>query len=51
MSTTAIAYGSISIVDITDVGEFSANMTSNLPLSVIYNPDQNSLHQTGEILI
>lgn len=42
MSDTAIAYGSISIVDITDIGEFSANMTSNLPLSVIYNPDQNS---------
>ena len=33
------SYGSITIVDITDVGEFSLYPTSNMPLSVIYNPD------------
>ncbi len=39
---TATSYGSITIVDITDIGEFSVYPTANLPLSVIYNPDQNS---------
>lgn len=33
------SYGSITIVDITDVGEFSLYPTSNMPLSVIYSPD------------
>lgn len=42
MATTTVSYGSISIVDITDVGELSVYSKSNLPLSVIYNPDQNS---------
>lgn len=42
MATTTVSYGSISIVDITDVGELSVYPKSNLPLSVIYNPDQNS---------
>lgn len=42
MATTTVAYGSISIVDITDIGELSVYPKSNLPLSVIYNPDQNS---------
>ena len=37
-----VSYGSITITDITDVGELSVYPTSNLPLSVIYNPDQNS---------
>ena len=41
MSSTT-SYGSITIVDITDIGEFSVYPMSNLPLSVIYNPDQNS---------
>ena len=39
MSTT-ISYGSISIIDVTDKGEFSVYPKSNLPSSVIYNPDQ-----------
>lgn len=38
----AVAYGSITIVDITDVSEFSVQPMSNLPLSVIYDPDQNN---------
>lgn len=42
MSTTVQAYGSITIVDITDVGEFSVYPTSNSPLSVIYNPDDET---------
>lgn len=33
------SYGSITIVDITDIGEFSLYPTSNMPLSVIYSPD------------
>ena len=37
----AIAYGSLTLIDITDVGEFSVQPMSNLPLSVIYDPDQN----------
>ena len=36
------SYGSITIVDITDVGEFSLYPTSNMPLSVIYAPDDNT---------
>lgn len=38
----AIAYGSISIIDMTDLGEFSIQPTSNKPLSVIYNPDSDT---------
>lgn len=34
-------YGSITIVDITDVGQLSVYPTSNMPLSIIYDPDQN----------
>ena len=37
-----ISYGSITIVDITDVGKLSVFPTSNQPLTVIYNPDNNS---------
>lgn len=37
---SAIAYGSISIIDTTDLGEFSVMPMSNLPLTVIYDPDQ-----------
>ena len=36
------SYGSITIVDITDVGEFSIYPTSNMPLSVIYTPDDGN---------
>lgn len=36
-----ITYGSITLVDITDVGQLSVYPTSNMPLSVIYDPDQN----------
>lgn len=40
MATTS--YGSITIVDITDIGEFSLYPTCDLPLSVIYTPDNNN---------
>ena len=40
--STSVSYGSITITDITDIGELSVYPTSNLPLSVIYSPDQNS---------
>ncbi|MEE1084293.1 MAG: hypothetical protein UH850_11270 [Paludibacteraceae bacterium] len=42
MSTTTRAYGSITIVDITDVGSFSVYPSSNMPLTVIYNSDSGS---------
>lgn len=42
MATTTVSYGSISIVDFTDVGELSVYPKGNLPLSIIYTPDQNS---------
>lgn len=42
MATSTTSYGSITIVDITDIGEFSVYPMSNLPLSVIYSPDQSS---------
>ena len=42
MSTTTVSYGSITITDITDVGELSIYPKSNLPQSIIYSPDQNS---------
>jgi hypothetical protein len=38
----ATSYGSITIVDITDIGEFSLYPTCDLPLSVIYTPDNNN---------
>ena len=41
MSTTT-AYGSITIVDITDIGEFSIYPMANSPLSVVYDPNQNT---------
>ena len=39
---TARAFGSITIIDVTDIGEFSVYPMSNLPLSVIYSPDNNT---------
>lgn len=42
MATTTVSYGSISIVDVTDIGELSVYPKSNLPQSIIYSPDQNS---------
>lgn len=42
MATTTTSYGSITIADISDVGELSVYPKSNLPLSIIYNPDQSS---------
>lgn len=39
---TATAFGSITIIDVTDIGEFSVYPMSNLPLSVIYSPDQDT---------
>lgn len=38
----ATSYGSITIIDITDIGEFSLYPTCDLPLSVIYTPDNNN---------
>ena len=38
----AVAFGSISIIDVTDLGEFSVQPMSNMPLSVVYDPDSNS---------
>lgn len=35
----AISYGSITIVDITDIGDFSVYPTANSPRTQIYNPD------------
>lgn len=35
------SFGSITIIDITDIGEFSVYPVCNLPASVIYDPDQN----------
>ena len=37
-----ITYGSITLVDLTDVGQLSVYPTSNMPLSIIYDPDQNT---------
>ena len=42
MATTTVSYGSITLVDTTDVSELSIYPKSNLPQSIIYNPDQNS---------
>ena len=37
-----VTYGSITLVDLTDVGQLSVYPTSNQPLSIIYDPDQNT---------
>lgn len=37
---TTVSYGSITLIDTTDIGEFSIYPKCNLPLSVVYNPDQ-----------
>lgn len=42
MSTKMTAYGSITIVDVTDIGEFSIYPMSNSPLSVVYDPNQST---------
>lgn len=42
MATTTVSYGSITLVDTTDVSELSVYPKGNLPQSIIYNPDQNS---------
>jgi hypothetical protein len=41
MSTKTMAYGSITIVDITDVGAFSVTPESNKPVNVVYDPNSN----------
>ena len=41
MATTT-SYGSITIVDITDIGEFSVYPKCNLPTTVIYTPDSKT---------
>lgn len=45
----AKAFGSISIIDITDLGEFWVQPMSNMPLSVIYSPDGNSFTPTWSV--
>ena len=35
------AFSSVSVVDLTDVGSINLYCTSNQPLSVIYDPNQN----------
>lgn len=35
------AYGDITITDLTDVGKLSTYLTSSLPLSVTYDPNQS----------
>ena len=35
-------YGSITIVDLNDKGQLSVFPTSNMPLSIIYDPDQKT---------
>ncbi len=45
---TAKAFGSISITDITDVGRISAYITSNLPLTVIENPNSSTTTYTPD---
>ena len=42
MATTTVSYGSITLVDTTDVSELSVYPKGNLPQSIIYSPDQNS---------
>ena len=42
MSTKTTAYGSITIVDVTDIGELSVYPESNAPLSVVHDPNQNT---------
>lgn len=37
---TSTTFGSITITDITDIGEFSVYPMSNNPLTVVYDPDQ-----------
>ena len=39
---TAVSFGQITITDITDVGSLSCYPSADKPISVIYNPDQNS---------
>lgn len=34
------AYGDITITDLTDVGRITSYLTSSLPLTVLYNPNQ-----------
>lgn len=42
MPNTITSYGSITITDLMDSKEFSVNISANLPLTIVYNPDQNS---------
>ena len=37
-----VAYGSLTIIDVNDIGEFTVQPMSNLPLAVIYDPDQKT---------
>lgn len=37
-----LAFSSVSVVDLTDVGQINFYLTSNLPTSVIYDPNQNN---------
>lgn len=48
MSTKMTAYGSITIVDITDIGEFSVTPESNKPNTVICDPNMNPVKYTPD---
>ena len=51
---TAKAYGSITVVDLLDISEFSVQPASNLPLTVVYDPDQNAFNpdwQTSNLIL
>ena len=37
-----LSYGSITITDLTDIGQLSVYPTSNMPNTIIYNEDQNT---------
>lgn len=39
---TITSYGSITIMEVSDAGQLSVYPTTNSPLSIIYNPDQNT---------
>lgn len=41
-----LSYGSITITDLTDIGQLSAYPTGNMPNTIIYNQDQNTYTPT-----
>lgn len=43
---TAKAFGSITIVDVTDIGEFNVHPQSDKPATIVYDPDTNAYNPT-----